>query len=328
MPGPELEIAVGEFRLQLQRAGGGIDLVVDALQRAGVDDGDPVIAEHIDQQCALAGGGVDSHDLLLRQAELHRDRLQLGNDNKTGYVGRVNDVALVDLAQAGAAGQWRNDLGVAKHRLHVVDRGLIGFYKGFRLRHHGLLRIGLLLGAGVGCGELLIAREVEPLVGQLRLILRLLGDRLIVLRLIDHGIDFAEHVAFLDVLAFDEVDRDQLAVDLGAHDHIVQRAHRADAIEIDRHVLHPRRRRQHRDGKIARQVGAVAALLGLIRQPADVTEAAEDQERDRDRHHSPQHAADDALACGLCGLVQFRLKEHRPAFPSWAPSRPPAPDRG
>ena len=105
--------------------------------------------------------------------------------------------------------------------------------------------------------------QIEALVGELRLVLRLLGDGLIVLRLVDHRIDLAEHVALLDVLSFDEIDRDQLAVDLGAHRHVVQRAHRADAVEIDRHVLDARRRRQHRH----RQIGprrAVARLLLLL----------------------------------------------------------------
>ena len=54
---------------------------------------------------AFGGGRIDPHDLLLRQAELHRDRLQLGDDDQPGGVGGVDDVALVDLAQAGAARQ-------------------------------------------------------------------------------------------------------------------------------------------------------------------------------------------------------------------------------
>ena len=166
--------------------------------------------------------------------------------------------------------------------------------------------------------ELLIARQIELLVGEQRFILRLLRHRLIVLRLVDRRIDFGEHVALLDVLALDEIDRHQLAVDLRAHGDRVQCADGADAIEIDRHVLYPWRRRQHRHGKIARQAAATraAAWLGLIGQPADIAEAAEDQQRDRQRHHSPQHAATTLLPCGLCGFVQFRLKEHRPAFPS------------
>ena len=81
---PQLEIGVGKFGLELQRPGGRIDLVVDAGQLAGVDHRDAVIAEHVDGQRALGGGGVDPHDLLLRQAELHGDRLQLGDDDETG----------------------------------------------------------------------------------------------------------------------------------------------------------------------------------------------------------------------------------------------------
>jgi hypothetical protein len=85
-----------------------------------------------------------------------------------------------------------------------------------------------------GCRKLLIARQIELLVGKQGFILRLLRHRLIVLCLIDHRIDLAEHVALLDVLALDEIHRDQLAVDLRAHEHIVQRADRADCVEIDR----------------------------------------------------------------------------------------------
>ena len=109
----------------------------------------------------------------------------------------------------------RNDLGIAERRRRIVDRRLIGIHQRFLLGDDGLLRIGLLLGAGVGGGQLLIAGKVELLVGQLGFVLRLLGDGLVVLRLIDRGIDLGEDVALLDVLALDEVHRDQLAVDLG-----------------------------------------------------------------------------------------------------------------
>ena len=52
----------------------------------------------------------------------------------------------------------------------------------------------------------LVAIEIDLGVGEYRLVLRLLGDRLIELRLIDGGIDARQHVAFLDVLAFLEAD--------------------------------------------------------------------------------------------------------------------------
>ena len=77
---------------------------------------------------------------------------------------------------------------------------------------------------GIGGGEPRVALEVEPGIGELRLVLRLLGDRLIELRLVGGRIDLGEHVAALDVLAFLESDADELAVDLRAHRHGVERA--------------------------------------------------------------------------------------------------------
>ncbi len=144
-----MKTGIGKLGLELEGPGSRVDLVVDAGQLAAVDHRNPVIAEHVDGQRALGGGGVDPNDLLLRQAELHRDRLQLGNDHKTGYVGSVDDVALVDLAQAGPPRQRRNDLGIAKHCLLVIDRGLIGIHQRLGLGDGGALGIGLLLGTGV-----------------------------------------------------------------------------------------------------------------------------------------------------------------------------------
>ena len=302
------------------------DLVVDALQRAAIDNRNPVIAEDIDGQRALGRSGVDAHDLLLRETELHRDRLQLGDDNETGEVGAVDDVALIDLTQPGPTRQRRNDLGIAKGRLRVIYRRLVGIHKRLLLGDNGALRIGLLLGAGVGSGQLLIADQIQPHIGKLRLILRLFGDRLIELRLVDHRIDFAENITLTDVLSFGEIDCDQFAVDLGAHCYGVQCPDGADAIQINRNVLDTRCRRQHRH----RQIGArpVRRLLLLKRVPRDVTEASHDQQRNRDRNGSAARARSDAghaFAGNLGGFVQFRLKEHRPASPSSAPNRLPAP---
>ncbi|MHC2536064.1 hypothetical protein ACVJMY_005633 [Bradyrhizobium diazoefficiens] len=171
------------------------------------------------------------------------------------------------------------------------------------------LRIGLLLGAGVGGGELLVAGEVNALVGELGLVLRLLGDRLIVRRLIERWIDLADHVALLDVLAFGEIDRDQLAVDLRAHGHGVERADRADAVEIDRDVLDAGRCRQHRH----RQIGALVAAVRLLRLlmphgPAEIAEAAEDRERDQSQDEAAARRFPHRPRLRVNLLI--RLKEH------------------
>ena len=56
----------------------------------------------------------------------------------------MHDVALVDLADAGAASDWRNNLGVVEDRLGVVDLRLIELHLGFLLRHRHSLGVELL----------------------------------------------------------------------------------------------------------------------------------------------------------------------------------------
>ena len=157
-----------------------------------------------------------------------------------------------------------------------------------------------------------IPGQIEAHVGKLRLVLRLLGDRLIELRLVDHRIDFAENIALLDLLPLGEVYGNQFAIDLRANQNIVQRTNRTDALEIDRHILNARRRRQHRDGEIGtRPVGCL--LLLLKRRPSDIAEAAKDQQRDENRNctaaRARRHAGNAAARC-FRGFIQIRLKEH------------------
>ena len=186
--------------------------------------------------------------------------------------------------------------------------GLVRAHQRLELGDRRALRVGLLLRAGIGLRQLLVAREVELGIGERRLVLRLLRQRLIELGVIDRRIDLGEHVAALDVLAFLEQDGDQLALDLRAHRHGVQRADGADAFEIDRNVLGLRRRRQHRHRQIAR--------IGTWRRPVeghpdDVAEPAENEStsvvetmRARQRRPAPFGAA----SCLFGSLVRVRLK--------------------
>ena len=77
-PGQSCRSLVRELGLELDRAGGLVDLVVDHLELAAVDHRLVVGAEHFDRQGAPFGHrAVDVAELLLRQGEQHRDRLQL-----------------------------------------------------------------------------------------------------------------------------------------------------------------------------------------------------------------------------------------------------------
>ena len=190
----------------------------------------------------------------------------------------MHDVARVDLTQAGAARERRRDLGVTEGRLCVVDGRLIGLHQRFELGDGRLLGICLLCGASLRGGELLVAFQVDPRVRKLRRVLRLLGDSLIVLRLIDDRIDLGEYVTCLDVLPFDEIDLQQFAVHLCAHGHGVQCPHHADAIEINRHVLDLGRGGEHWDRQIRPRTRYILPAEEM--RPGEPAEPGYDHETD------------------------------------------------
>ena len=190
---------------------------------------------------------VELRQILLRQVEEHRDRLKLGDDDDAGRVRRPHQVALVDQPDAGAAGDRRDDVGIGENGARIVDHGLIELDQRLELLDQRLLGVELLLVDGIGGGKPGVAFEIEPGIGELRFVLRLLGHRLIVLRLIGGRIDLGEHEALRNVLAFGEGNVDELAVDLRAHGHGIERARGADAVEIDRHVGRLGGDREHRN---------------------------------------------------------------------------------
>jgi len=117
----------------------------------------------------------------------------------------MHDVALVHLPDASASGERRDDVGVGEDRRCIVDRRLIELDLGFELSDQRPLGIELLLVDGVGLRQAGVTFEVEPRIGELRFVLRLLGDRLIVLRLEERLTDIprgprrlkaTEHFAF------------------------------------------------------------------------------------------------------------------------------------
>ncbi len=233
----------------------------------------------------------------------------------------MHDIAFVDLPDAGAAVERGDDGGVAEHGLGVFDRGLVGLHLRGILGDQRPLGIGLLAVDGVGGRQSFIAIEIDLGVGEYRFVLRLLGHRLIELRLIGGGIDARQHVALLDVLAFLEVDAEQLAVDLRAHGHGVERLDGADGVEIDRHVGFGRGGDQHRHRPA---FGAEAAAALLRRR------AGEDVDQRRGDHDDDQPDRQIAAGAhfGLCPDLLRQFTVHWRFPPASAASRRRAPDKG
>ncbi len=293
---PELQALVGEFRLELHGAGGLVDLVVDDDELAVVDHGAVVVGERLRIERALGEGAVDRGQFLLRQSEDDRDRPDLGDHHDPGGVGRMNDVAGVDEPQPGAAGDRRDDAGVGEHRLGVLDRALIRLHLRLELSDQRLLGVVLLAARRVRRGQLGVAVEIDARVAEQGFVHRPLGDRLVELGAIDGGVDVGEDEALLDVLAFLEIHRDQLAVDLGAHGHDVERAARPDAVEIDRDVLLGRRGREHRNrrvGDCCRRVRHARLCSRLASRSAGIA-----GHRSRRRHRGRAQESRGARRCG------------------------------
>src|SRR4029453_2556820 len=109
---PKVEVGVGKFRLHLHGAGSLVDLVVHDLQNAAIDHGLVIAAERLDDQRTARERALDAAQLLLRQAEEHRDRLDLRDDDDgaAAAVATAHDVAFVDLPDPGAPGDRGHDL--------------------------------------------------------------------------------------------------------------------------------------------------------------------------------------------------------------------------
>src|SRR5947209_3478138 len=103
---PERAILVWESAFNTQRAGGLSNLVVENCDRA-FSQLLVVVAVHREDadrtglQCRWDGG-----ELTFGQGEDDGNRLELGDDDEAGRIGRMHDVGLSDESNAGPAGQW------------------------------------------------------------------------------------------------------------------------------------------------------------------------------------------------------------------------------
>src|SRR5215467_15013511 len=262
LPGPELQVRVWKFGLEFHRTGRLVHLVVDHLERSAIENGVIVRTQGIDRKRALGESSIHLGQILLRQVERHRDRLKLGDHNDRGRTCRADDVALVDLAYAGAAVDRRDDGGVAELCPRVFDRRLVGLHNRGVLRHQSALGIGLLLADCVGRSEPFIALKVELRVGKLSFVLRLLGNRLVELRLVGDGIDTREDITLFDVLTLRVIDAQKLAIDLGRDSHGVECLDGSDGIEIDGYIGARDGGDEHGDRPFGGKAAAAALLCG------------------------------------------------------------------
>src|SRR5262249_17527512 len=95
---PELQPGIREARLQLDRAGRRIYLIVDQVDRTGVEHGLIVGGERGNRGSRLPERQPSLSDDAGRDSENDRDRLQLSDYYDRVGIGGSEKIALVDLA--------------------------------------------------------------------------------------------------------------------------------------------------------------------------------------------------------------------------------------
>ncbi len=227
---------------------------------------------------------VDIGELLFRRGENHGDRLDLGDRHHAGLGRSVDDVADIDLAQAGDTRDRRPDGGIVELGLRVGDRGIVGGDLRGQLLHGRALGVGLLLGREFA--ELGVALQIQIGVGQIGLVLRLLGLGLIERGLVRPWIDLDQQITLFHQLAFGEGDLVDLAVDPGPHLHGVEALNGSKSGQIDREVGLLHRRDGDPNGivrgffRTGRRFGRFIRML--VPLPAEIP-----CRRDRGDHHKP-----------------------------------------
>src|SRR5262249_41684612 len=128
-------------------AGSGVDLVVDGEKLAGFELGGVVAVVSIDDELsAFAQFAGYLRQLILREREDHRNRLQLSDHQKAVGVRGVDGVADVDEPQNDAATNWGRYMGINDLQLGAIDDPLVSLNGTFKLTDLGALGIDLLLG--------------------------------------------------------------------------------------------------------------------------------------------------------------------------------------
>ena len=109
----ERVVRVRKRGFELVRSGGEINLVIDGEKlSSGNFRGVVAIVRFNRELHSRTQLGAHGRQLILRQTENYRDRLELGDDEKTVGVGSVHDVAGVHKPQTDAPADRSGDSGI------------------------------------------------------------------------------------------------------------------------------------------------------------------------------------------------------------------------
>ena len=175
-------------------------------------------------------------DMNLWDGESRVNGPHLGDGHQAVGVRGVDHIAQIRLAQAQAPRDGRRDLGIAQLQLGRIDLTLVCRHRALQLAHQRFLGIDLLACDGILLEQLAVTLQVQLRILELSLIP---GQRTLHLGQRSRKaarVDLGQQLACLDLIAFLEMQLEQLARDLGAHHGRGPCAHGADGADEYPHV--------------------------------------------------------------------------------------------
>ena len=139
--------------------------------------------------------------------------MQLGDDNKAGSVGCMDDIAQVNLTQTSAARNGCGDFGVSQIQPSGCQQSFVHQHGAMVLFDQRALGIGLL-----GCNRIFlkqgeVAVKIDFGIGQQSLVAHKLTFGLGQCRLVGSLSNLGQKLAFPDHLTFLEINSGQFAID-------------------------------------------------------------------------------------------------------------------
>ena len=244
MPGHSWRSRIGEDCLEGYRPGGGIRLVVDCGERAGIELGLAVRAQcdrpstgpFASASCTSGMSVAANVNITLIGCTWLITTRAFGSLGRAPCRARVNDVADIEQTNSGDAVEWSHQFRIAQLGLGIFDRRLIGFDRRLFLSDHRLLGGDLLLRRKSLFLQWNIAAEIDLSIFEMGLVAGEIGLGLVELRLIGARIELGQELALLDKLAVLEVDADDRSCDHAADRRRIERRHIADPGQYDRKI--------------------------------------------------------------------------------------------
>ena len=228
---------IWKLRLEPYRTGGLQDLIVDECELALIELDLAVLAVRKNRELRVALVLLNFRQVRLRQRKNDRNRLDLRDDDEAVDVGWMNDIAHVDLTDAGDAIERRRQTRVAELYVGSVDERLIGLDGILQLRDLRFLGVEKLRRSPALLLERRVAIEIGERICELGLIAIPIRGQLFDLSLVGTRIDLSQEVAGMHGLSFGEVDAGDLSLNLAVNNRGVVGDDGADAGQIDRYVV-------------------------------------------------------------------------------------------